>query len=561
MTGKPCGLDKLRFCNRFSRELPADPITDNYCRQVSGAIFSRVQPTPVKAPALVALTDEVAELIGLSAADCDQTRLARVLSGNEILTGMDPHASVYGGHQFGHWAGQLGDGRAINLGEVLGPDDKTWTLQLKGAGATPYSRQADGRAVLRSSVREFLCSEAMYHLGVPTTRALSLVQTGDSVVRDMFYDGHAKAEPGAIVCRVAPSFVRFGHFELLAARGDLSLLETLLNFVITTDQPALGARLREGGPAERKGIYLDWFTQVCHATRDMIVHWTRVGFVHGVMNTDNMSVLGLTIDYGPYGWIDDYNPDWTPNTTDAEQRRYRFGQQAAVARWNLYQLANALYPVIQDADALQAILHTLPTSFGNARQAMMAQKLGLSHEALSHPLYGDLLDGLERLLCSQPIDMTIFYRCLIEFACQHETDADAEPGAVSLARSVAPALYPSETNGSADAHGNAVPDANNLPLFRDWEILYRQFLQIPAFNTANRRATMSAANPAFVLRNYLVQQAIDLLEQGDRTEFDTLQRLLRQPYDTLSAADKRFAARRPAWANNRAGCSMLSCSS
>lgn len=559
MTGNGCSLDSLRFINRFSRELPADPVTDNYCRQVSGAIFSRVQPTPVKAPALVALSDEVAAIIGLSAAGCDQSRLARVLSGNEVLAAMDPHASVYGGHQFGHWAGQLGDGRAINLGEVLGPDDKAWTLQLKGAGATPYSRQADGRAVLRSSVREFLCSEAMHHLGVPTTRALSLVQTGDTVVRDMFYDGHAKAEPGAIVCRVAPSFVRFGHFELLAARGDLTLLETLLTFVIGTDQPELGARLRDSSPAVRKEIYLDWFTQVCRSTRDMITHWMRVGFVHGVMNTDNMSVLGLTIDYGPYGWIDDYDPDWTPNTTDAGQRRYRFGQQAAVARWNLYQLANALNPVIQDADALQSILQTLPASFDNARQTMMAQKLGLSDAALTHPRFADLLEGLERLLCSQRIDMTIFYRCLIGFACQQDTDAD--PGEESLARAAGPAIYPPGTDDPVDGHGDVAPHASNLSLFQDWERLYRQFLQIPAFNITNRRATMSAANPAFVLRNYLVQQAIDLLEQGDRSEFDTLQRLLRQPCETLSGADKRFAARRPVWANNRAGCSMLSCSS
>lgn len=559
MTGDAFGLDQLRFINRFSRELPADPVTDNYCRQVSGALFSRVLPTPVSAPELLAVADEVAALVGLSEADCDPERLARVLSGNEILPGMDPHASVYGGHQFGHWAGQLGDGRAINLGEVLGANDKAWTLQLKGAGATPYSRQADGRAVLRSSVREFLCSEAMHHLGVPTTRALSLVLSGDTVVRDMFYDGHPRAEPGAIVCRAAPSFVRFGHFELLAVRGDLNLLETLLNFVIGTDQPELAQRLSKGSDSERKNLYLDWFAQVCQSTQDMIVHWMRVGFVHGVMNTDNMSVLGLTIDYGPYGWIDDYNPDWTPNTTDAGQRRYRFGQQAAVARWNLFQLANALYPLIQDASALQSILQALPASYENAWQTMMAQKLGLSAGALAHPQFIELLDGLEGLLCCQPIDMTIFYRCLIEFACGNEPDNT--PVDTSLAGIIAPAVYPPETAGASSDDARGELDEENLFLFNSWEALYRQFLRTSAFKPIDRRATMSAANPAFVLRNYLVQQAIDLLEQGDRSEFDSLQRLLRQPYDILSAADKRFAARRPEWANNRAGCSMLSCSS
>lgn len=522
-------------------------------------MFSRVRPTPVRAPLLLAVADEVAALIGLSVTDCDPARLASVFSGNEILPGMDPHASIYGGHQFGHWAGQLGDGRAIILGEVTGPNDKAWTLQLKGAGATPYSRQADGRAVLRSSVREFLCSEAMFHLGVPTTRALSLVLSGDSVVRDMFYDGHPKAEPGAIVCRVAPSFVRFGHFELLAARGDLSLLETLLNFVIGSDQPELAQALGKSSEAERKRLYLDWFAEVCQSTQDMIVQWMRVGFVHGVMNTDNMSVLGLTIDYGPYGWVDDYDPDWTPNTTDAEQRRYRFGQQAAVARWNLYQLANALYPLIRDAGALQAILQELPASYESARQKMMAQKLGLSAKALAHPQFLELLDGLERILCCQRIDMTLFYRYLIEFACGNEVDNT--PADTSLAGVIAPAVYPPEASGASSDGATIDLDEKNLPLFHNWEALYRQFLRTSAFKPIDRRATMSAANPAFVLRNYLVQQAIDSLEQGDRTEFDALQRLLRQPCETLSPANQRYAARRPAWATNRAGCSMLSCSS
>lgn len=556
MTGKACGLERLRFSNRFTRQLPADPVTDNYTRQVSGALFSRVLPTPVKAPRVLAIADEVAELIGLSTAECDQDRLASVLSGNEVLDGMDPHATVYGGHQFGHWAGQLGDGRAINLGEVTGTENNVWMLQLKGAGATPYSRHADGRAVLRSSVREFLCSEAMYHLGVPTTRALSLVLTGETVVRDMFYDGHPRAEAGAVVCRVAPSFVRFGHFELPAARGDRALLEKLLNFVISTDRPDLGERLASGDAADRRPVYLDWFAGVCEATQHMVLQWMRVGFVHGVMNTDNLSVQGLTIDYGPYGWIDDYNPDWTPNTTDAQQRRYRFGQQAAVARWNLYQLANAVYPVIEDADALQAILQGLPTSYERARQAMLATKLGLPEAATTHPEFAALLDDLEQLLRCQPIDMTLFYRCLIEFAGQHEvTDADDVSPSRSLIDAITPALYP-------DASGNdSGVIAANLPVFRHWEKSYRQFLQAYPLDVSSRCAKMAAVNPAFVLRNYLVQQAIDGLEQGDRSEFDALFRLLRRPYDDLSRQDERFGARRPEWASNRAGCSMLSCSS
>ena len=270
--------------------------------------------TKVAAPKTIAYSREVAALLDLDRAECESELFAQVFGGNQLLEGMDPYAMCYGGHQFGNWAGQLGDGRAINLGEVLNRKGEHWTLQLKGAGPTPYSRTADGLAVLRSSIREFLCSEAMFHLGVPTTRALSLVSTGEQVMRDMFYDGNPKFEPGAIVCRVAPSFVRFGNFQIFAARGDIENLKRLVDFTIVNDFPHLGAPSPE--------VYASWFEEVCVRTCEMIVHWMRVGFVHGVMNTDNMSILGLTIDYGPYGWLEDYDPGWTPNTTDASGKRY-----------------------------------------------------------------------------------------------------------------------------------------------------------------------------------------------------------------------------------------------
>ena len=278
-------------------------------------------------------------MLGASPPRSSTGAVAEVLGGNRVLPGMQPYAARYGGHQFGHWAGQLGDGRAITLGEVVGPDGARQDLQLKGAGPTPYSRTADGRAVLRSSVREFMCSEAMHHLGVPTTRALSLVSTGESVVRDMFYDGHPQAEPGAIVCRVAPSFVRFGNFEILAAHQELDALKRLADYVIATHFPELGAPSAEA--------YARWFEEICRRTAVMIAEWMRVGFVHGVMNTDNMSILGLTIDYGPYGWLEGFDPGWTPNTTDAGGRRYRYGNQPQIAQWNLVRLANALFPLIE----------------------------------------------------------------------------------------------------------------------------------------------------------------------------------------------------------------------
>ena len=279
---------------------------------------------------------------------------------------------AYGGHQFGNWAGQLGDGRAINLGEVIGRDGQHWALQLKGAGATPYSRTADGLAVLRSSIREFLCSEAMHHLGVPTTRALSLIQTGEQVMRDMMYDGNAEFEPGAVVCRVSPSFVRFGNFQLFAARDELDELRALTNFVIQQHFPHLLGDLELESPE----LVAAFFDAVCQRTVRMVVEWMRVGFVHGVMNTDNMSILGLTIDYGPYGWLDDYDPDWTPNTTDAQHRRYRYGQQANVALWNCYQLANALYPLVNNSQPLEASLEAFQASYQSEWHSMMASKLG-----------------------------------------------------------------------------------------------------------------------------------------------------------------------------------------
>ncbi len=326
------------FDNAFIRELPGDPLRDAQPRQVEAAAYSRVDPSPVSAPRLLAHSREMAATLGFSEEDVASPEFAQVFGGNALLPGMQPYAANYGGHQFGHWAGQLGDGRAISLGETVNARGERWELQLKGAGLTPYSRGADGRAVLRSSVREFLCSEAMHHLGVPTTRALSLVDTGEQVVRDMFYDGNAAPERGAVVCRVAPSFIRFGNFELPASRGDIGLLTQLVDFTIRRDFPEL-----EG---EGEALYAAWFATVCERTARMVAHWMRVGFVHGVMNTDNMSILGLTIDYGPYGWIDNFDADWTPNTTDAQRRRYRFGQQPNVAWWNLSRLAGALAPLL-----------------------------------------------------------------------------------------------------------------------------------------------------------------------------------------------------------------------
>jgi len=531
-------LDDLNFDNRFIQELPADTETINNRRQVIGACYSRVCPTPVVNPQRVAYSKEVAVLLDLTTDLCESDDFIQVFAGNSLTAGMESYATCYGGHQFGNWAGQLGDGRAINLGEVVNNKGERWALQLKGAGPTPYSRTADGLAVLRSSVREFLCSEAMYHLGVPTTRALSLVLTGETVIRDMFYNGNPKAEPGAIVCRVAPSFTRFGNFEILTARGDIALLKKLADYTIRTDFPHLG----EPSPT----VYITWFAEVCRRTAEMIVHWQRVGFVHGVMNTDNMSILGLTIDYGPYGWLENFDLNWTPNTTDAEQRRYRFGNQAQISLWNLGQLANAIYPLIEEVEPLQEALAGYKLTFEQGWQAMMAGKLGLNSfdPATDKELCTELLVLLELV----ETDMTIFYRQLAKIDTPVETPLNASVWEDAI-NHLSTACYVPE---------QITPEYKiRLCL---WLTRYVDRLKIDGTSDAIRKQRMNAVNPKYVLRNYLAQIAIDKAEQGDFSMVNELLECLRHPYDEQPGKEE-FAAKRPDWARQRAGCSMLSCSS
>lgn len=526
-------LDDLIFDNRFLRELPGDPETANIPRQVAGACYSKVAPTPVNKPQLVAYAREVSDLLDIPESHCRSDEFAQIFSGNRLAKGMEPYATCYGGHQFGNWAGQLGDGRAINLGEIKNRRGDYWTLQLKGAGSTPYSRHADGLAVLRSSIREFLCSEAMHHLGIATTRALSVIATGETVMRDMFYDGNPKLEPGAIVCRVAPSFTRFGNFQIFSARNELTVLKQLLDFTIRHDFPHLGAPSPE--------TYLKWFAEVCRRTAEMIVHWQRVGFVHGVMNTDNMSILGLTIDYGPYGWLENFDLNWTPNTTDAGERRYRYGNQPSIAYWNLAQLANAIYPLIEQLEPLKQTIGIYKETFEQGWQKMMADKLGL--KSFNPASDGELCTELFVLLQETETDMTIFYRRLAQLPMVTDTADEA------LLAPLTAAFYLPETI-TADYQ-------NRLCL---WLRRYIRRVQADAVPEPLRRQQMNSVNPKYVLRNYLAQLAIDRAEQGDYAMVCELLELLRHPYDDQPDKEK-YAEKRPDWARQRAGCSMLSCSS
>ncbi|MFW7379109.1 MAG: protein adenylyltransferase SelO [Oligoflexus sp.] len=525
---------KLSFDDSFTRLLPADPIRDDLRpRKVSGACYSFVQPTPLPDPKLLAWSDSLALSLGIDPASAEDPETAAVLTGNKLLPGMRPYAARYGGHQFGHWAGQLGDGRAITLGEIFDSEGRRQEIQLKGAGLTPYSRHADGRAVLRSSMREFLCSEAMYHLGVPTTRALSLVKSSEKVIRDMFYDGHPQWEHCAVVARVAPCFVRFGHFEILSFQNEHELLRQLADYVISHHFPGLDLKDPE--------VYSKWFAEICQRTAVMIAHWLRVGYVHGVMNTDNMSILGQTIDYGPYGWLDIFDPHWTPNTTDAGQKRYRFANQATIAQWNLLCLGEALLPLVQKAEPIEQGLEIYRQSLNANHQQMMAYKLGWQDIKSQDDL--DLIKSLQQIMQLIETDMTIFYRQLSNLVSCSETTSPDE-----MLQIIKPAFYSSELSIKA------------AKSFTDW---LQQFVQRSRHHSLQREERirlMDANNPKYILRNYLVQEAIDAEANGDASKINILLKVMQNPY-AEQIEFHEFAVKRPEWARFKSGCSALSCSS
>lgn len=533
-------LSNLVFDHRFIRELPGDPVQENYRRQVRNCCYSRVSPTPVSAPTIIGWSAEMAATLGLAPEAEAHNETVQILSGSAVPACLAPFAMRYGGHQFGNWAGQLGDGRAIILGETISPQSGRWVLQLKGAGPTPYSRTADGLAVLRSSVREFLCSEAMFHLGVPTTRALSLVTTGESVLRDMFYDGNPEMEPGAVVCRVSPSFTRFGNFQIHATMQEYDLLASLVDYTITTDFPELGPPSPE--------VREEWFRQVCIRTADLMTHWMRTGFVHGVMNTDNMSILGLTIDYGPYGWLEDFDTNWTPNTTDASGRRYCYGRQPSIALWNLLQLANSLTSLFDDSKPLQNGLDEYTRHFNQQCLKMMKSKIGLQESESERSQ--QLAEALPELLQSASADMTLFYRKLAD---------------LSLVPDKSRTSLPPCNDSTLDQFAEVLYDPKNLNSDTQSQILawirdYQAELQRCGVIDSSRKLSMDAVNPRFVLRNYLAQMAIDRAEQGDPSLIAKLLDVLRHPYDD-QPENEQYGQKRPEWARDKAGCSMLSCSS
>lgn len=513
----------------YVTQLPKDPVLKNIPRTVPMAALSQVEPAVFKDTRLIHISKDVARLLGFQPQEWKSKSFQDMVTGQGKSEEITYFAMNYGGHQFGHWAGQLGDGRAINIGQFK-TSDGIEQLQLKGAGPTPYSRSGDGFAVLRSSIREHLCSEAMHHLGIPTTRSLSLALSGEQVMRDMFYNGNAAYEKGAVVCRVAPSFLRFGNFELPATRGEENHLKKLVDFTIKNHFPEIDKQ------SEDK--YLQFFQEVTTRTLDLMIQWQRVGFVHGVMNTDNMSILGLTIDYGPYGWLDDFNPNWTPNTTDNQNKRYRYGAQPEIGLWNLWQLANALYTLIGSSEGLESILNDYKTQFQIKHLNMWRSKLGLNDK---QDLDDALTTKLLSLLPAHETDMTLFFRELMHV--NHETEAQEALSKVQIA------FYERE-NMPADVEKQ----------WHEWFSLYVNRLKKESAFAKARLPFMQRTNPKYVLRNYMAQLAIEDAQTGNYDLLEELHELLKNPYEEQSHAE-RWYAKRPDWARNKPGSSQLSCSS
>ncbi|AMP05457.1 protein adenylyltransferase SelO [Collimonas pratensis] len=483
----------LHFANAFAG-LPAP-------------FHTRLLPTPLPAPYLVDASQSAAQLIGLESAAFESADLIQTLSGNRIAAGSQPLAAVYSGHQFGVWAGQLGDGRAILLGDVAATNGGRMELQLKGAGATPYSRMGDGRAVLRSSIREYLCSEAMAALGIPTSRALAIVGSGQWAMRE-------RPETTAVVTRMAPSFVRFGSFEHWYYNNQHDALKTLADYVIAGFYPEL---LAADNP------YQALLAEVTRRTAHLMAQWQAVGFMHGVMNTDNMSILGLTLDYGPFGFMEAYDPSHICNHTD-QQGRYAYNKQPQIGHWNCFALGQALLPLIGSVEATEAALSGYQAQYGAKLDELLHAKLGLATQQADDD---KLLDAMFALMQVSHVDFTLFFRRL---------------GALRL--------------------DDAGADAPLRDLFLDraafdaWALQYRARLKLENSRDDSRKLAMDSCNPKYVLRNYLAQTAIEQAQNKDFSEVRKLLEILENPFDEQPQHAK-YAELPPDWARGL----EVSCSS
>jgi uncharacterized protein YdiU (UPF0061 family) len=491
-TGIAITADELPLSNSFAALPPA--------------FYTRLMPTPLPAPYFVVASARAAALVGLDPALLATDEFIELLTGNKIAARSQPLSAVYSGHQFGVWAGQLGDGRAILIGELNGPAGPM-ELQLKGAGLTPYSRMGDGRAVLRSSVREFLCSEAMAALGVPTTRALCITGSDQGVMRET-------VETSAVVTRMAPSFVRFGSFEHWYYRDKPEQLKALADYVIYTYYPELA-----GEPNPYKAL----LAEVARRTARLVAQWQGVGFMHGVMNTDNMSILGLTLDYGPFGFMEAFDASHICNHTD-QQGRYSYENQPQVGHWNCYALGQALLPLIGNVEDAEEALGLYQPEFARVLDEILHAKLGLGSVLEQDRA---LFDDMFKLMQGGHVDFTRFFRALGNL--HTGTDAD---------ETVLRDMF--IERGAFDA----------------WAVQYRQRLRAEASVDSERKAHMDSVNPKYILRNYLAQVAIEKAQAKDFSEIGKLLSVLEHPFDE-QPENESYAALPPDWASQL----EVSCSS
>lgn len=480
---------------------------DNTYFQLSDAFGTQLSPTPLPEPYRVSFNTEGAELIDLDPKEFDRPEFVEFFSGNRLLPGSQPLAMLYSGHQFGVYVPQLGDGRAILLGEVVNHKGERWDLHLKGGGQTPYSRHGDGRAVLRSTIREYLCGEAMHGLGIPTTRSLCIIGSDHKVFREA-------EETSAVLLRLAPSHIRFGSFELFYYRNEVGPLQTLADYVIDHHFPSLR------GQPDR---FVKLFAEIVNRTAQLMAQWQAVGFAHGVMNTDNMSVLGLTFDYGPFGFMDSYDPTFICNHSD-HGGRYAFHQQPRIGFWNLTRLAKALTPLISTEEA-QEVLDSYHSLFLDQYHSNMRKKLGLK-ETLKEDdaLFGEILFLMQK----EQVDYTICFRALGHFQRDSKTNHP-------LARDL----------------------FVNRPEFDVWAKKYRERLKLEPLTDPLRKTEMDRVNPKYVLRNYLAETAISkATEERDFSEIDRLLSLLKNPFNEHPSMD-HYADLPPDWARQI----QVSCSS
>ncbi len=468
--------------------------------------YSKVTPQPLTHPYLVSLNEKLATELELDVAVLHSQEGVEVFTGNLILDSSIPISAVYSGHQFGHWAGQLGDGRAILLGD-LKTKKGTFEIQLKGAGLTPYSRRGDGRAVLRSSIREYLCSEAMNSLGIPTTRALCITGSDDPVYRE-------RVETASVVARVSPTFIRFGSFEHWYYKQDIESLKILTDYTIDTFYPEVKSA---------DFPYKAFLSEVIKRTAELMAQWQSVGFMHGVMNTDNMSILGLTIDYGPFGFMDAFNQGHICNHSD-DSGRYSYVNQPHIGNWNCKALAQALLPLLGDVEEAKEILEGYWPIYRAKYDDLMHQKLGLEAK---YPEDIKLFESLFSILQQSRVDFTIFFRNLSELEIDNF-----------------------ESN-------QPIRDLFiDRESFDDWSVQYRRRLKLEQSIDSERKERMNKVNPKYILRNYLLQIAIEKAENGDFSEVDKLLKIMESPFEE-QIENESYAKLPPDWANDL----EVSCSS